>query len=362
MLDDPTECYKFYWLDSIMQLLAEDKMEITFDDVITGMIADAWYSVTEYHLRMGTKDSQGNSVNSIERAVNKLDALGILDHQADRVTIISFIKEQEKLLHDEKYQISKNVPYRLLSSFMKEIGGNDPLWDQKRRLIAYLELINKSCCLPYTIGTEKGLDKQVIIEDRWRRFLIDNLVAVRGWIQMKKIKYLQDRNPGVPGIIYKLEPENEKQRKLQNIRKLWSAVIEILPVRDIYSGIVLENQGYEIDHFIPWSYVTNDEMWNLMPVKASLNSSKRDKLPNWEKYFCAFAQNQFLLNEAIYKHPEIRKRFDDCQRDNLNSLWSVEELYLRGIEEAQFVKTLENRLKPLYDAAHSQGYGIWMAS
>ena len=25
MLDDPTECYKFYWLDSIMQLLAEQE-------------------------------------------------------------------------------------------------------------------------------------------------------------------------------------------------------------------------------------------------------------------------------------------------------------------------------------------------
>ena len=60
MLDDPTECYKFYWLDSIMQLLSKNAELITFDKVISGMIADAWYSVTEYHLRLGTKDSQGN--------------------------------------------------------------------------------------------------------------------------------------------------------------------------------------------------------------------------------------------------------------------------------------------------------------
>lgn len=44
-----------------------------------GMIADAWYSVTEYHLRMRTKDSQGNNANSIERAVSKLDALTVLN-------------------------------------------------------------------------------------------------------------------------------------------------------------------------------------------------------------------------------------------------------------------------------------------
>lgn len=361
MLDDPTECYKFYWLDSIIQLLAEKENEITFDKVISGMIADAWYSVTEYHLRMGTKDNQGNSVNSIERAVKKLDDLNCLDHMADRAKIIEVIEGNEKLLHDEKYQISKNVPYRLLSSFMKEIGGNDPLWDQRTRLIAYMEMISKSCCLPYTIGSERGLNRRIIIEERWKHFLIDNMVLIRGWIRMKKIKYLQDRNPGVPGIIYKLEPENEKQRKLQNVRKLWSAVIDTIGISDIYSGTMLGKMDYEIDHFVPWSFITNDEIWNLMPVNASSNSRKRDKLPDWDRYFVGFAQNQFVLNEAIYKYEKIAQIFGECQRDNLNALWSTEELYIKNIEKNRFVKVLENRLKPIYDSARTQGYGIWLA-
>lgn len=359
MLDDPTECYKFYWLDSIMQMLGENAQNITFDEVISGMIADAWYSVTEYHLRMGTKDGQGNSVNSIERAVNKLYALEFLEPMADRSRIISVIGQQGRLLYDEKYQISKNVPYRLLSSFLNELGGNDPLWNQRKRLIAYLELINKKGYIPYTIGTERGLKKRIIIGDKWKRFLIDNMVLIRGWIQMKKIKYLQDRNPGVPGIIYKLEPENEKQRKLQNVRKLWTAVIDVAAVRDIYSEKILGQKGYEIDHFVPWSYITNDEMWNLMPVDATINSSKKDKLADWNKYFNSFAQNQFLLNEVVYKYSEIRKIFVSCQRDNLNAIWSTEELYLRGIEKVQFIKILEERLRPIYDSARIQGYLIW---
>ena len=40
---------------------------------------------------------------------------------------------------------------------------------------------------------------------------------------MKKVKYLQDRNPGVPGIIYKLEDEENKVRKLEKVRELWLA-------------------------------------------------------------------------------------------------------------------------------------------
>nr|WP_300915171.1 HNH endonuclease domain-containing protein [uncultured Acetatifactor sp.] len=360
MLDDPTECYKFYWLDSLLLLVAQGKDEISFDDIISGMIADAWYSVTEYHLRMGTRDAHGNSVNSIERAVNKLDALHCLNHLANRDSVLEVIGNQNKILHDEKYQISKNVPYRLLASFLREIGGNDPLWNQKMRLIAYIELINRNECLPYIIGNEKGLGKRVIIDNKWRDFFVDNMVSIRGWIQMKKIKYLQDRNPGVPGIIYKLEPENEKQRKLHNVRKLWESVMDVAPVQDIYVEKRLDKKEYEIDHFVPWSYVANDELWNLVPVSASLNASKRDKLPDWDKYFKVFALNQFTLNEMIYTYPEINNVFRNCKRDNLNTVWPMEELYIRGIDQERFIKVLKDKIKPIYDAAHIQGYSIWI--
>lgn len=45
-------------------------------------------------------------------------------------------------------------------------------------------------------------------------------------------------------------------------------------IYDIYSGSHIEQNEYEIDHFVPWSFVTNDEMWNLIPVNPSLNASK----------------------------------------------------------------------------------------
>lgn len=216
------------------------------------------------------------------------------------------------------------------------------------------------CCMPYIIGTERGLEKRIILEESWKRFLIDNMVYIRGWIQMKKIKYLQDRNPGVPGIIYKLEPENEKHRKLQKIRGLWTAVIEMSDIYDIYSGSHIEQNEYEIDHFVPWSFVTNDEMWNLIPVNPSLNASKRDKLPNWDRYFLSFAQNQFRLNQMVYKYERLAHIFRECQRDNLNAAWSVEELYVKNIKNDQFCKVLESRLKPIYELARTQGYRIWM--
>lgn len=43
-----------------------------------------------------------------------------------------------------------------------------------------------------------------------------------------------------------------------------------------------------------------DELWNLMPMDASLNSSKSNRLPKWNPFFQNFAQNQYLMYQMIY--------------------------------------------------------------
>ena len=55
----------------------------------------------------------------------------------------------------------------------------------------------------------------------WKQVLLDNYMVVKSWVQMKKVRFLQDRNPGVPGIVYKLEDEANKVRRLEKVRDLW---------------------------------------------------------------------------------------------------------------------------------------------
>ena len=57
-----------------MVLISEGVTETTFDAVIDEMIANAWYTVREYHLHMGSV--YGNeSRNAIERGVNYLQSV-----------------------------------------------------------------------------------------------------------------------------------------------------------------------------------------------------------------------------------------------------------------------------------------------
>lgn len=358
MLDDTTECYKFYWLDALLKLFSLGKTEIVFDDLINQMIADAWYSVVEYHLHLGPKNASGKIMNSLERAVIKLSQLTNIPNDADRDTIILAVKENDRELHGEKDQLTKNVPYRMLSPFMHEVKGNDRIWDQKKRLIAYIEQLNKKECIPYQITNGAGLKKRVVINEEWQNFFMDNFVTISGWIEVKKVRYLQGRNPGVPGIIYKLVPENNKQRKLRYVRNLWNTIIETKPVYDIYSEKLLGLNDFDIDHFVPWSFVANDELWNLLPMDSSLNSSKSNNLPQW-KYFELFAKNQYMMYESAKSSEKIMDKFKKCQRDNLVMQWSMEELYIAENDREAFIKVLEEKLHPVYDSARIQGYEVW---
>jgi hypothetical protein len=51
-----------------------------------------------------------------------------------------------------------------------------------------------------------------------------------------------------------------------------------------------------LDHYLPWSFVAHDQLWNLIPTLPEVNSSKSDHLPE-ARYFDRFVslQHQGLI-------------------------------------------------------------------
>ena len=106
MLDDVTECYKFYWLSALLSLFLRGKTEILFNEIIDKMIADAWYSVVEYHLHLGPKNTDGVVMNSLERAVLRLEKLSECGNMASEEEILAAIAEYDK---DEQIKKAKDL-------------------------------------------------------------------------------------------------------------------------------------------------------------------------------------------------------------------------------------------------------------
>lgn len=360
MLDNNSQCYKFYWLEALVNLLVRDgKKDVSFSEAAHEMIIEAWYTVSEYHLHMGSVYGS-ESRNAIERAVKYIQSKSGLNSSAPRDKIEETIKASE---HDPEFQkiilqMTDDVPYRLLSPFVPELKGNDRLWHSDKKLIDYFNLINQKELLPYYMEFESHTNKYVHWNAPWAAMVKDNYILILEWIRAKKIRYLQDRNPGVPGIVYKLDIVTA--RKLTHVHHLWDAVMEKDNVIDIYTNTVLNGKRYDIDHFIPWSYVMADELWNLTPAEKSSNISKSNHLPDWNKTFGAFVNNQLQLHGFIHKDEHIRELFEKCRNSNLNTLWAS-DLYNID-DEDQFRSLLKENMRPVYNAARLQGYSIWLHS
>ena len=359
MMKNPSYCYKFYWLEAIVQLISEDVKETSFNEIIDEMIANAWYTVLEFHIHLSGM-IEGQIKDGLERAILTLQELSKLPANASKVEIKNGIKEHDKELTLYKEQLTHMVPYRALSGFFDKCQERAN-WGGTQRMVTFIERVNQISLLPYTLGTGSSLKKEVFFHEAWIKMIQDNTVPILGWIQYEKVKWLQNNNPEVPGLIYKLAPINEKMRKLNSVRKLWKAVMDNQSIVDVFKNSPIVNGNYDVDHFIPWSFVMNDELWNLMPMDSALNSSKSNKLPKWDPFFRRFASNQFILYSMIHndRKPEIRKKYESCYRDNLHSIWANQELYRKGNSKEEFYNILEKNMQPVYDSARRQGYQIW---
>lgn len=359
MMKDPSYCYKFYWLEAIVKLITEGVTETTFDAVIDEMICNAWYSVREFHIHLSGMQMDGQVRDGLERAILTLTELSSLPANASKVEIKNAIKEHNTALRSAKVQLTNMVPYRALAGFFDNVGVTVE-WEVKSKLVERIEVINRErLLLPYTLGTSSNLKKEIRFQKPWIIMIQDNAVAILGWIQYEKVKWLQNNNPEVPGLVYKLMPMDEKMRKLGRVRKLWEGILTFSEVRDVFTDKPVQPKGYDVDHFIPWSFVMNDELWNLMPMDSSLNSSKSNRLPKWDPFFVRFADNQYLLYRMIHEKEPIRKLFEACYRDNLHSIWAGQELYVRGNTKEQFYNVLQKNMRPVYDSAKRQGYEVW---
>ena len=365
MMSSPSYSYKFYWLEAIVQLISANRTEVTYDEIINKMIVNAWFPVQEYHIHLSGIYGEGEVKDNLEKAVSRLFKLSDLPSNADEIQIINKLNEfsDDKELHFYKTELTKNVPYKALSGFANKGTEKIDLNSSAGRMIAYYNRLSGSeILLPYTFNDEKSLKKVVSFNDGWIQMIQDNTVSILGWIKYEKVKWLQNNNPEVPGIVYKLTQEDEKARKLENVRKLWDAILEIRPVKNVFMEGDINRESYAVDHFIPRNFVMNDELWNLMPMDPIQNMQKNKKLPAWNDYFEQFANNQFIMYELIHEKPGLQKLYRHCYKDNLHAIWAVQELYRKGNSPSEFINILGKNMQPVYDSARRQGYEIWKVS
>ncbi len=145
-----------------MNLIAQDVAETTFDEIIDEMIANAWYSVREFHIHLSGMQADGKVRDGLERAILRLTELSDLPANASKVEIKNAIRKYNNELKKEKEQLTHMVPYRALAGFFVK-SGEKAAWSSVRRMTEYIHRINQTVTiLPYTLGESRQLKKDSI--------------------------------------------------------------------------------------------------------------------------------------------------------------------------------------------------------
>jgi len=356
LFDNTTNCYKFFWFQAILSKLDSKHNRLTFDELINEMIADAWYMVTEYHLKLGPLGITDN----LEEVVKYIFEHFHFPSSEKREKIISFLETTEdKKIRKYKADLTLNVPYRLQVPFYDDITIDRSMWSGTKKELT--DEINRQKRLMYYFLLISGLGTVIEVDGLWANYLNKHKEILKGWTQLKLIQYLQNKNPSVPGIADKIEPP--VARDIDRVRKYWKLIIQIDPsLHDIYGDVDLSDKTISVDHFVPWQYVAHDELWNLHPTTRSINSSKSNLLPSWTLYFDGLGEMEYRAYRLKNENELVAKEFNKIAPYHLNNQEIRNQLYVDGLSEADFKNRLDHIIRPVYESAKNCGFREWVYS
>ena len=136
-------------------------------------------------------------------------------------------------------------------------------------------------------------------------------------------KFLEKINIGLPMLISKVEDYERQRHSLERAKNILSKYFD----KCFYckNTLASERQMVHVDHFVPWSYIFEDELWNLVLSCRKCNLKKHSSLPPYQYIELLAKRNTEYCNvigslkksllklepESNYENA-IRKHFYNC--------------------------------------------------
>ena len=335
-----TATYKFYWFIGILDLFVkEGKTRIDVWDIMIEMVANAWYPVCYFHLSFGKSESLYEAIWTIQRARN--------------IPISLSPKELSDWLHANIHDefvsstlrfLMNNVPYRFLSPWIRT--------DNDDEMVARSLTLENGCL--YRLVKEDGA-MWIELNPVWLPYLKANYRILKDFAYWNLTLFLQKRNPNVPNVPNKLiKPETRNTLGKQH--QYWDFVmLHGGEMHCIYTDAGLSPGHYDLDHFMPWSFVSHDLLWNLLPADSSVNSSKSNRLPSLDKYLMKLATAQQQSVRVALANNFSGKVLEDY----LSLGCSLQEF--ANMDEENLYDCFHRTYAPLSQIAQNIGFEPWQS-
>lgn len=299
--------YKYGFLKSILDNLynVDADLVLTFDQLFGKFAEIYWNLVTKYRIELmpGTKSAAVETVLS------------------------------EFVAHD---QIAPGVPFESLTD------------EQKERLTMRV----KNRCKHNVVGALYGDTGQIFYSFSKRGEWVQFNPVVYQYVCRRKTafeklnyyewaKYLEKIN--TQEAAYDLLTKLDESAKRNNLGVYRQILFDEFESKEcFYCGRRLRGDGIQVDHFIPWAFIKDDKLWNMVLACPACNNKKRDKLP----------PDDYLL-KLLQRNKDIRFRYDSVGVEP-----SKGKIHLRGVEDMRNYQ--QDGLKNIYLYAKENGYNeLW---
>ncbi len=242
-----TQSYKLIMMRAILDNLynVADELVLTFQDLFSSFTELSWNLIVVHGLK------QGGQNPVLQTVVNE------------------FKKE---------HNVPDNLKYESLSDKQKETINSQV----------------KTACKQYVVGAIYGDTEGTIYDfDRKDEYIKFNPIVyvfmqrfqntLHRIANYEMVKFLEKYNKSFSGNFIEVVENVTKRANLYKERVL---LINHDPLECFYCNKALsngkdgENDSIELDHFIPWSFVYSDSLWNLVLSCKSCNNNKKASLPS----------------------------------------------------------------------------------
>ena len=271
-----TSSYKFGFLKAILDNLynVDVDLKLSFDQLFSKFSEIYWNLILKHGLRQKTATND-----------NRETYLEQVFHTAE-----------------EKYKILEPMPYESLTAeMMLDISHQAKMKCKKYVVGALFEDTNR---LFYSFSKK---EEWIQINPVMYEFVCKHKVMIEKLNYYEWARFLERVNEETVAVklLNKID-ESSKRNNLAIYRQILYEEFESKTC--FYCGKQLSPDKIDVDNFIPWSFIKDDNLWNLVLACPTCNRRKNDKLPD-EQYLDALVErNNLLMKANILDTKKYRKR------------------------------------------------------
>lgn len=354
--DSKSTTYKYALLRGTIDIIQDNSpfLKINKDvvEIPLGLLIEKWML---YYYPLLDKDAiipQIKGVNS--QLAFQVTFLKIINYYKKFGGLSAFfndirIKGISKEINKEFYDLVKQLKNNIVKNPMQYIGSS----------------INKSCYSIYNYQNNSILKNSETQNTSW---LINSCGTFTIPIEyFEAFKVLGSFISGTDNILFKWAEfsVNASQKRITTdkviaeILKYPITERDVLASKNLYKSILsdageitcvwseMKIKRYDIDHVIPFSIIKNNDLWNLLPAKSSINNNKRDKIPSVD---FITKQKDIIIHYWEMIHKAQEQRF-------------LEEIQITLLGNSQILNWQNSAFKQLLNTSkyliETRGYEKW---